>query len=364
MSEALGVGLIGCGNISGIYLQNLPHFAGLAVRGVADRHAPAAKAQAGAFGVPALPVDDLLKRDDVDIIVNLTVPAAHAAVTLDALSAGKHVFSEKPLSIDMASAKGIVAEAEQRGLLLGSAPDTFLIGQALSGSAFILSHGMEHWHPDPEFFFKPGGGPVLDMAPYYLNALINLIGPVARVRSVTSSGFAERIVTAEGPRTGDAIAVETPTTAHALLEFANGAMIMFAASWDVWAHGHPKLELYGSEGSMRLADPNFFGGAVFLSERGGDWSEQDSTTMPLGRPNWPGDAPQVANYRGLGVAELARAVRTGAPHRASGQLALHGLEVMIAIIDGSAEGKPVEIATPIEKPPRLSEADAAAIFLS
>jgi predicted dehydrogenase len=377
MNERLGIGLIGCGNISDIYLRNLPHFAGIEVRAVADLRMQAAEDKTRAYGVAALAVDDLLKREEIDIVVNLTVPSAHAEISLEALSAGKHVFSEKPLAIDMASGRKIVAEANRRGLLFGSAPDTFLgaggrlarrlcddgaIGQPLSGTAFILSHGMEHWHPDPEFFFKPGGGPVLDMAPYYLNALINLLGPVARVRSVTSKGFAERIITADGPRTGDAISVETPTTAHALLEFANNAQILFAASWDVWAHGHPKLELYGTEGSMRLADPNFFGGAISLNERGGDWSEQDSAAMPLGRPNWPFDAPQFANYRGLGIAELARAVRTGEPLRASGRLALHGLEVMMAIIEGGADARPVEIKTPVEQPPRLSEDDAAGYF--
>ena len=372
--ERLGVGLVGCGNISTIYLENLPHFAGVAVRAVSDVRLEAAQAQGAAFGVPAVPVGDLLKRGDVDIVVNLTVPEAHAEVSLDALSAGKHVFSEKPLAAGLDDGRRLVGEAETRGLALGCAPDTFLgaggrlarrlvdegtIGEVLSGTAFILSHGMEHWHPDPEFFFKPGGGPVMDMAPYYLTALVNLLGPVKRVRAATSTGFAERIISAEGPRTGERIRVETPTNAHALLEFSGGAQVMLAASWDVWAHGHPRLELYGTDGSLRPPDPNFFGGGVALTDRGGPWREQDSSALPLGRPNWPADAPQQANYRGLGVAELAAGLRSGRVQRANGRLALHVLEVMTAIVGDSPDGGPVEIETRVARPEPLAEAEAA-----
>ena len=375
--ETLGVGLIGCGNISGIYLRNLPRCAGLEVRAVADARPEAAKAQGAKFDVPAISVDALLARDDIDIVVNLTVPDAHAPVIGQALAAGKHVFSEKPLATDLAAARALVADAEARGLRIGCAPDTFLgaggrltrklvddgtVGRILSGTAFILSHGMEHWHPDPEFFFKPGGGPVLDVGPYYIHTLVNLLGPVARVRSVTATGFEERLVTAEGPRKGDRITVETPTTALAILEFAAGAQIMLGASWDVWAHGHMPLELYGTEGSLRVPDPNFFGGVVEATERSGDWTAHDSAPMAMGAPNWPADAPRVANYRALGVAELAHAVRTGGPHRASGRLALHALEVMLAIVAGSPDGRPVEITTAIDRPAPLPEEEAAGYF--
>ncbi|NNG02763.1 MAG: Gfo/Idh/MocA family oxidoreductase, partial [Inquilinus sp.] len=237
--------------------------------------------------------------------------------------------------------------------------DDGTVGRILSGTAFFMSHGMEHWHPDPEFFFKPGGGPVLDVGPYYIHALVNLLGPVARIRSVTATGFAERQVTAEGPRNGHRIAVETPTTAHAILEFASGTQILFAASWDVWKHGHSPLELYGTEGSLRVPDPNFFGGVVETTARGGDWTAHDSSAMPMGAPNWPADAPRVANYRALGVIELAHAVRSGGAHRSSGRLALHALEVMVAIVTGSADGRPVEIATRTDRPAPLSETEAA-----
>jgi predicted dehydrogenase len=375
--QDIGVGLIGCGNISTIYLQNMPRAPGVSVRAVADLRPEVAEAQAKAFGVEAVPVDTLLSRDDIAIVVNLTVPAAHAAVSFAALSAGKHVFSEKPLATDVELGRKIVAEAEARGLLVGCAPDTFLgagarlsrklidegrIGRVLAGAAFVLSHGMEHWHPDPEFFFKPGAGPVLDIGPYYVTALVNLLGPVARVIALTGTGFAERIVSAEGSRKGHRIAVETPTTALSLLEFSSGAQVMFGASWDVWKHSHPPLEFYGTEGSMRSPDPNFFGGVVELSEKNGEWVAHDSAEMPLGAINWPTEKPRQANYRALGVAEMAAALRVGKPHRANGRLALHALEVMDAILKSGAAGAPVTLPAGAERPAVLSEADAAALF--
>jgi predicted dehydrogenase len=375
--ETIGVGLIGCGNISSIYLTNLPRSPGVAVRAVADLKPEVAATQAKKFGVEALSVDALLSRDDVHLIVNLTVPDAHAAVSIAALTAGKHVFSEKPLAIEAELGRKVVEEAEARGLMLGCAPDTFLgaggrlarklvdegaIGRVLAGTAFIMSHGMEHWHPDPEFFFKRGGGPVLDVGPYYVTALINLLGPVARVLSVTGTGFLERIVTSEGPRKGHRIAVETPTTAMAVLEFSSGAQVLFGASWDVWKHSHPPIELYGTEGTMRAPDPNFFGGVVEISERGGDFVSHDTRQMPLGAINYPADAPRLANHRALGVAEMAAALRNGRRNHASGRLALHALEVMEAIVAGTGDGRPAAIKDGAERPPVLTESEAAGLF--
>ncbi len=306
-------------------------------------------------------------------MVNLTVPAAHGSVSIAILSSGKHVFSEKPLAVDAELGRKVMAEAEFRGLMVGCAPDTFLgaggrlsrklidngsVGRILSGTAFIMSHGMEHWHPDPEFFFKKGAGPVLDVGPYYVTALINLLGPVARVTAITSTGFPERIVSSAGPKTGTRIQVETPTTALALLEFAAGAQIVFGASWDVWKHSHPPIELYGSEGSMRVPDPNFFGGVVETSKGNGEWKAHDSKAMPLGRPNWPPEAPRMANYRALGVADMVMAHRTGAKHHASGRLALHALEVMEAMVSGGTTAFDAEDV----RPPVFSEDAAGSVF--
>jgi predicted dehydrogenase len=226
---------------------------------------------------------------------------------------------------------------------------------------------MEHWHPDPEFFFKPGGGPILDMAPYYLSALVNLIGPVKRVMAMSSIGFPERIVTAESPRKGARIAVETPTHVTSLLEFASGAQVTFCMSWDVWKHGHPPIELYGTEGSLRVPDPNFFGGHIELTDRGGDWRVMDSGGLPLGAPNWrspnwPPEAPSRANYRALGLADLASAALQGTPHRSTGRLALHVLEVMHCILEGAATGQPMAITTALERPAILPDDDAGAFW--
>jgi predicted dehydrogenase len=374
--QDIGVGIVGSGVISTVYLVNIPHAPGVTVRAVADLRPEAAEAQARKFGVEALSVDALLARDDIDIVVNLTVPAAHAAVSLAALTAGKHVFCEKPLATDTELGRKVVEEAEERGLMVGCAPDTFLgaggrlarklidegaIGRVLSGTAFVMSHGMEMWHPDPEFFFKVGGGPVLDVGPYYITTLVNLLGPVARVQAVTSTGFPERIVTAEGPRKGHRIAVETPTTALSLLQFVGGAQIMFGASWDVWRHGHAPIELYGTQGSMRVPDPNFFGGIVETTEGNGDWVAHATDDLPLGVVNWPPEEPRTANYRALGVVEIAAAIREGRPQRASGRLALHVLDVLQAVLESGAKGAPVDIA-PAERPPALGEEEAARLF--
>jgi predicted dehydrogenase len=373
--DEIGVGLIGCGNISTIYFTNIPKYRGIKVRACADLRSDVAAAQGKKFGVESLSVDRLLGRDDIGIVVNLTVPNAHSAVSLAALSAGKHVFSEKPLAVDLDLGRQVVAKAEERGLMVGCAPDTFLgaggrlarrmldegtIGRVLSGAAYVMSHGMEHWHPDPEFFFKPGAGPVLDVGPYYITALVNLLGPIARVHSITSTGFPERLVTAEGARKGHRIKVETPTTLLSLLEFAGGQQLTFSASWDVWKHSHPPIELYGVNGSMRVPDPNFFGGIVEVTDRGGDWVSHDSMAMPLGKPNWPADAPRAANYRALGVAEMAAALRNGQHNHASGRLALHVLEVMAAIVGGGTS----TITTTTERPRALSEEDARALYAS
>jgi len=375
--SGLGVGIVGCGNISGIYLANVPLFDGIAVRAVADLRPEAAAAQSEAYGVEAVSVDALLARDDIDIVVNLTVPNVHAAVSTDALSAGKHVFCEKPLATDLDDGRRLVEEADSRGLLIGCAPDTFLgaggrlaralldqgtVGRVLSGTAFVMGFGMEHWHPDPTFFYQPGGGPVLDVGPYYIAALINLMGPVARVSAVSSTGFSERLVSAEGPRQGQKIPVNTPTTIFSILEFASGAQILMGASWDVWKHGHTPIELYGSDGSMRVPDPNFFGGVVETTERDSDWTVHDTAAMPLGRPNWPADKPTRANYRALGVAELASAVRQGTPHRVSGRFALHTLEVLRAICDAGESDTAVAIETTVDRPAALGEDDAARLF--
>jgi predicted dehydrogenase len=380
--DKLGVGIIGCGNISTIYMRNMPSFRGLKLVACADLRADAAQAQAKQFGVEALSIDALLARRDIQIVVNLTTPNAHFAVSHAALAAGKHVFGEKPITAEAKDAATLVSEAARRDLKLGCAPDTFLggggrtareivdqrrIGRVLHGTCFLMSHGMEHWHPDPTFFYKPGGGPILDMGPYYLAALINLLGPVASVQGRASNGFAMRVVTSQGPMNGKTIAVETPTTVMALLHFEQGADIIFTMSWDVWKHGHPPIELYGTEGSLRVPDPNFFGGTVQYSEKGSDWILVAADDRPFGKPNWRAASwaehmPSQANYRCLGIAELASAVLHGTPHRASGALASHALEVMHAILKASVEGGEIAVRSRIARPAAMSDIDAIALW--
>jgi predicted dehydrogenase len=380
--KQLGIGVVGCGVISTIYMQNAAAYGGLRLVGCADLVPEQARAQAAKFGIRALTIAELMQDSDVDAVVNLTTPNAHFEVSHAALTAGKHVFSEKPLCAEAGDGKRLVEEADRRGLKLGCAPDTFLgaggrlaretidsgkVGRILSGSCTLMSHGMEHWHPNPEFYFKRGGGPVLDMGPYYLAALCNLLGPVESVQALSSTGFSERTVTAEGPNKGTRIAVETPTTLMALLRFAAGADITFAMSWDVWRHGHPPIELYGTEGSLRVPDPNFFGGSVEITERGGDWQILDSADRPYGKPNWrspawPASAPDRANYRCLGVADLASSVLHGTAHRSSGAFANHVLEVMHAILQAGTAGGRVRITSRIERPPSLSDQEAASYW--
>jgi len=223
----------------------------------------------------------------------------------------------------------------------------------------MMGHGMEQWHPNPEFFFKPGGGPVLDMGPYYVTALVNLLGPCARVTALTSIGQDERIVTAEGPNFGQNIKVETPTTALSLLEFANGANIVMVMSWDVWRHSNSPIEIHGTEGSLRVPDPNFYGGHVQISHYDGEWDTLSTTEDVFGRLNQPPEAPEHANYRALGIAEMAAAIERGESGRASGELALHVLEVLEAILTAGAQKRAIDLPCTSVRPPVMTAAQAA-----
>ena len=312
----------------------------------------------------------------MDLVLNLTVPNAHYGVSMAALIAGKHVFTEKPLATSVKEGRALVAEARRRDLALGSAPDTFLgaagrlarrlmdegvIGRPVAGTAFMMGRGMEHWHPNPQFYYQPGGGPVLDMGPYYLTMLVNLLGPVRRVMALSSIGSPERVITAPGPNSGTSFPVGTATTVMALLEFVGGATVTLGMSWDVFRHGNHPIELHGTLGSLRLPDPDTFGGTLAVSHRGGAWEEMPTDSLLHGEPNWPYAAPDRANYRMLGVADMARAIATGAEPRASGDLALHVLEIMEAIMEAGASGQAVAVPAGSPRSAALSEADAAAL---
>ncbi|MCS6843547.1 MAG: Gfo/Idh/MocA family oxidoreductase [Caldilineales bacterium] len=353
-----GIGVVGCGNISGTYMEVLGQFRGVRVVACADIDMARAEAQARKFGVRALTVDALLADPAVEIVLNLTVPSAHAEVARAALLAGKSVYNEKPLAIERADGAALLALAAERGLRVGAAPDTFLgaglqtcrqllddgaIGQPVGATAFMMGHGPEGWHPDPEFFYQHGGGPLFDMAPYYLTALIHLLGPIRRVAGAARISFPERVIGSQ-PKRGQRIVVQTPTHVAGLLEFAAGPIATLITSFDVWASTLPRIEVYGSEGTLLCPDPNFFDGPVQL------W--RTSTQA------WE-EAPLVAGRRdqsrGIGVAEMAAAIRGGRPHRANGQMAYHVLDAMHAILESARCGQHVVLGSTCDRPPRLDD---------
>ena len=375
MAKRAAIGIIGCGNISEAYLKLAPLYGNLQIVAVADIVPEVAKARAEQFSVRALKVDELLKDDGIDAVINLTIPAVHYDVTKAVLSAGKHAYTEKPLALNSKDAKKLVADAEKRGLTLAGAPDTFLgagaqrarklidggeIGKVVGGTAYVLSHGMEHWHPNPGFFFQPGAGPIFDVGVYYLTTLVSLLGAVESVTAMASKGTPTRLVTAEGPLKGKKIKVTTPTNISAVLAFAGGAQITLGASWDVWKHGHPNpIELYGLEGSMLVPDPNFFSGVISVSQRGADYTQVDTSDGPFGKFNWPFQGPATrANYRMLGVADMIDAVNRKREPRCSGRLAAHVVDVMEAILTSAEQRKFIAVKSTVERPKPLTEADA------
>ena len=375
--DTLGIGIIGCGNISTTYLRFAPIFKGLAVRAVADANPAAATARAAEFGTRALSVEDLLADPSIDVVINLTVPDAHFAVSQAILRAGKHVYSEKPLTLSLADGLALRDLAAARGLRVGCAPDTFLggahqqaralidegrIGTVTAGSAAVMNHGMEGWHPNPDFFFLPGGGPMLDLGPYYIANLINLIGPVRRVAALTSTASATRTI-ASAPRAGETIPVRTPTNIHALLEFTGGATLALSTSWDVWAHRRTNMELYGTEGSLFVPDPNFFGGTVEIAGTDGRIAPVAPWDHPFGRPNYDTQRGEpMANYRTAGLADMAAALRDNRDQRCSLDRTLHGIEVMTAILASGETGGFVTMTTTCTRPEALSPAQAQALL--
>ena len=365
-ARRLGIGFIGTGNISSAYLKailgkdGLPGFGVLDVKALSDMRPEAAQARADEFGLKAMSVDDMLADPGIDLVVNLTIPRAHVEVGLKCLAAGKHVYSEKPLGITFAEGQKLLDAAKAAGLRIGSAPDTFLggahqqaravvdsgvLGQLVGGTAFMQCPGHESWHPDPAFYYDLGGGPMLDMGPYYITDLVNLLGPVAKVSAMSSRLRTERTITSE-PKKGQTMPVHIDTHVTGTLGFANGAIVQIAMSFDVAAHKHVPLELYGTEQTLIVPDPNHFGGSVELRKRGRD---EQWTEVQLEAPYADG------NYRSLGVADMGAAILDKRPHRANGDLALHVLEVMEAFEAAARDGRTVEIKTPVTRPAPLSE---------
>jgi predicted dehydrogenase len=356
--KQVGLGIIGCGKISQAYFDGAKTFEVLKMVGCADLNMEAAKAKAEENGCQAMTVDELLANPDVDLVINLTIPAAHASVSQQVLHAGKHVYCEKPLTVELDEAKAVLNLAEEKGLLVGCAPDTFLgaghqtcrklidenaIGRVVSGTANLMGRGPEGWHPNPGFYYLKGGGPVLDMAPYYLTALVNLIGPVKRVCAMTSKAHEERVAGCE-ERKGEILPVEVSTHASATLEFHSGAIITAIFSFDVMKHDHSPIELYGTEGSLKAPDPNTFGGPVSLyqvKQEESEWQDVELSHI------------YADNMRSIGAADMACSILTGRPYRASGQLAYHVLEIMHAFEASSQNKQFIEIESSVERPAAL-----------
>ena len=364
------VGIIGCGNISETYFNCQKIFNNFEILACADINTEFANESAEKFNIKAQSVDDILSNKDIDLIINLTIPSAHKEIIINSLKAGKHCFSEKPLATNMKEGLEIVKISNEKNLYVGCAPDTFLgsagqnarkliednkIGKIVLGTFNLMSHGMEHWHPNPDFFFKPGAGPVFDVGVYYITQLINLIGPVKSISSISGTATPERTITSE-PRNGEKIIVETPTTLMGSLEFHNSAKIQFFCSWDVWKHKHSTIELYGLEGSMIVPDPNFFSGDILISNKDQDWQTINNDSMLLGIPNkTDNDGTKIANYRGIGLSDMIQAIQNQRQARCSLDLSIHVLEVMEGILNSSTQRTIYNLSTKPEQPKYLSE---------
>ena len=358
MSKSVKVGVIGCGNISDIYLKVAKTLAGIEIVACADIRPEAARAKGAQYAIERIyAVEELLADPEIEMVLNLTTPDAHYGLALAALNAGKSVYNEKPLALTRQEGQTLLALAEAKGLLLGCAPDTFMgggqqtcrkviddgvIGTPLAATAFLLVPGHERWHPNPAFFYKAGGGPMFDMGPYYLTALVNLLGPVARVTAMVSMLRRQRTITSQ-PHYGQIIDVEVPTHVAGMMEFAGGAIGTIITSFDVEGSALPHLEIYGTGGTLSVPDPNTFGGPVrLLLDREAGWQE-----VPL-RHGYS------ENSRGIGLADMADALRSSRPHRASGRLAYHVLDLMHAFHDAAANGQHATIESNCDRPAALA----------
>lgn len=372
--EKTKVGLIGCGNISGTYMNNLSRSATVEVVACADTFPDNARALADKFGVPKIcTVEELLSMPEIEIVLNLTTPLSHYEINMKALEAGKHVYCEKPLATSPQDARATLAEAEKRGLRVGCAPDTILgaglqtskkliedgwIGRPLAATANFVLPGHELWHPAPQFLYKKGAGPVWDMGPYYFSALIMLLGPIAKVGCFSHTGSSQRTIKSQ-PSAGQVIDVEIPTHYSSILHFECGAIANLNLSWEIWASELPCLEIHGTEGSLVVSDPNFFGGPVKLLRGDVVTSKVQNMSFPdniayLNSDQILEDYREISlpfpyqegNLRGLGLEDMAQALREGRQFAANGAFALHVVESLLAMDQSSEEGRIVSLDIP------------------
>ncbi len=376
MNKVFKVGLVGCGHIAETYFRAHKYFNNFKIIKCADIKEKASKTCAKRYGIKSLSVKDLLKDKEIEIILNLTIPKAHYQVAKNALLHNKHVYSEKPMAINLKNGKELVKIAKRKKLYIGNAPDTFLgggnqkskeilekksIGKINLGNAIFAFPGVQSYHPNPEpWFAKKEGGPVIDMGPYYLTALVNLLGPAKEVCGSIMRGVKKRTI-GIGPKKGRKFKVKCPTTYLATIVFENKTIIRLTLSFDVIAHQRNHIEFYGNKGSMIVPDPNMFGGSVYVCKKLGEsWKEHKTNKMPLGKINIRGkslranESPINANYRGVGLSEMAYCIEKKKRHRCNGELSLHVLDIIQSTMKASITGKKQKIKTTCQIPKKFN----------
>ena len=384
MNKVFKVGLIGCGHIAETYFRAEKYFNNIKIIKCADINLKAAKKCSKEYGVKFLSVNEILKDQEVEIILNLTIPKAHYEISKKALLNGKHVYSEKPLAINLKDGKELLKISRRKKLYLGNAPDTFLgggiqkskelvekniIGKIKLGNAVFAFPGIQSYHPNPEpWFAKLEGGPVIDMGPYYITALVNLLGPAKKVSGRIINGSKYRTI-GIGPKKGRKFKVNCPTTYLSTITFKNKTVIRLTLSFDVIAHQRNHIELYGEKGSMIVPDPNMFGGSVFTCKKLGDnWKEFKTTKMHLGKINIrtqssrANEAPTNANYRGAGLSEMAYSIEKKRKHLCNGEISLHVLDIITSIMKASKSGVNQSINTDCIKPKKFTNIDIRKII--
>ena len=384
MNKVFKVGLIGCGHIAETYFRAEKYFNNIKIIKCADINLKAAKKCSKEYGIKFLSVNEILKDQEVEIILNLTIPKAHYEISKKALLNGKHVYSEKPLAINLKDGKELLKISRRKKLYLGNAPDTFLgggiqkskelvekniIGKIKLGNAVFAFPGIQSYHPNPEpWFAKLEGGPVIDMGPYYITALVNLLGPAKKVSGRIINGSKYRTI-GIGPKKGRKFKVNCPTTYLSTITFKNNTVIRLTLSFDVIAHERNHIELYGEKGSMIVPDPNMFGGSVFTCKKLGDnWKEFKTTKMHLGKINIrtqssrANEAPTNANYRGAGLSEMAYSIEKKRKHLCNGEISLHVLDIITSIMKASKSGVNQSINTDCVKPKKFTNIDIRKII--
>ena len=371
MSKVFKVGLIGCGHISETYFRGHNYFNNFKIIKCADINSENAQKCADTYDITACSVDELLKDTEIEVILNLTIPRAHYEVAKQSLENGKHVYSEKPMAVNFSEGEELLALSKSKSLYIGNAPDTFLgggiqksidlinqnkIGNVRLGSAIFAYPGVQSYHPNPEpWFANNEGGPVMDMGPYYLTALVNLLGPAKNVHGISTKVFEKRVI-GIGPKKDQEFSVECPTSYLVNLEFHNQALIQITLSFDVVTHQRNHIELYGDRGSMIVPDPNMFGGSVMTSnDDSGIWEEHKTDDLPLGRINITtqsgraNESPTNANYRGVGLAEMLYCIENGINHRCNGELSLHVLDIIKSTMKAADSRTTQDIKTSCQK---------------